>query len=172
MQLYDIALQGGWDNAGLLADFHLLMGEREAGGLSDIIFFSTLCQCKYIIHADAGRNLWVYRTYQGAQCLKFGVLCLFHCLTEDFTLTFCTVKIRIHQTQSCVSYGLDTVQMVHTTVLQLIRADSGRIYCFCDKGVDVGKFLITDFNVYASQYIDGVNYSLPVEGSIIINVQV
>ena len=33
MQLYDIALQGGRDNAGLLANLHLLMGEREAGGL-------------------------------------------------------------------------------------------------------------------------------------------
>ena len=62
--------------------------------------------------------------------------------------------------------------MVHAAVFQLIRTDSGGIYGFRDKGIDVGKFLITDLNVHTTQHIDGVHYSLPVKGRIIINAQV
>ena len=62
--------------------------------------------------------------------------------------------------------------MVHAAVIQLIGTDSGGIYGFRDKGIDVGKFLITDFNVHAAEHVDGIHNSLPVECGIIINFQI
>ena len=172
MKLYYIALQRGRNDAGLLSNLHFLVGEWETGGLSDIIFLCALRHGKYIIDADAGGNLRIYRAYQRPQCFKIRSFGFLHGLSEHLTLALRPVKVGVHQTQSRVSYCLNTIQMVHAAVLQLIGTNTGGIYGFCDKGIDIGKFLITDFDVYTTQHVDGIHNGFPVEGRIIINVDV
>ena len=62
--------------------------------------------------------------------------------------------------------------MVHTAVLQLVGSYSGGVYGFCDKGIDIGKLFVGDFNINTAKYVDGVNDCLPVECCIIIDPDV
>ena len=62
-----------------------------------------------IIDLDAGRHLWKYRLHN---IVDRRPICFFHLLKREgnnLSLPFGTGIVRIHQTETSVSNGLDTV---------------------------------------------------------------
>ena len=62
--------------------------------------------------------------------------------------------------------------MIHTAVFQLVGSYAGGIYSFCNKGIDIGKFFISDININASKHIDCVYNGFPVKGCVVVNLKV
>ena len=55
---------------------------------------------------------------------------------------------------------------------QLMRAYPRCFYCLCNKGVNIIKLRLAQFNVHTAQNINGICHCLPVEGHIIIDFQI
>ena len=107
---------------------------------------------------------------RSAVCFLFGLFCLFQRQGHNLSLAFRSVKIGIHQTQSGIRHRLHSVQMIHSRALQLVGTDPSGINRLSDKTVYVRKFRISNLDVHTTQNIDSLRYSLPVKGSVIVNL--
>ena len=62
--------------------------------------------------------------------------------------------------------------MIHSGVLQLMRADAGGIDSLRDKGVNISKFRIADFQINSTQNVDGLRHRFPVERGVIVKMEI
>ena len=92
-----------------LFDIGIAPGLRESCGFSQMEFTDVLCIIHQIIYPDTGRNLREYRSNQNIQSLEIRRFRFFKSLLDNLSLTFCTGEVRIHQTKTSISHGLNTV---------------------------------------------------------------
>ena len=109
MQRNYIAFQCNRDNAVHFPHFFCFLCKWESCSFTDMVLAYILCQWQNIINSHAGRDLRKDRLYQIGTGSQVCLLGLFKSQGNNFSLTFCTLEISIHQTQSAVSNCLYTV---------------------------------------------------------------
>ena len=155
-----------------LFDVGIAPGLRKACGFTQMEFADILSIIHHIIHPDTGGNLWKDRSNQNVQCLEICLFRFLKSLLHNLSLTLRPGKIRIHQTETPIGYSLYAVQVVHSSVGQLMRTNTCCFYCLCNKGVNIIKLRLAQFNIHASQNINGICHCLPVKGHIVVDFQI
>ena len=173
VQLHHVALQGGGNHAGsLLAHVGVASGEGEAAGLTDVVLADVLGHAHQVHGIDVGGHLGRHRHDDVVEDGEIRLLGLLKGRLNHLSLALRPGEVCVHQAQTAVGHGLHSVQMVHARALQLGGGNSRRLLGLSDEGVDVGELCLADLHVDSPQDIDGVRHRLPVEGHIILDVQI
>lgn len=174
----DIGLECRRDDAGALLAHHLILQVlRKADGLADVVAGDALRELDDVGGVDVEGHLRKHGVDDLREGREVGLLREVEALRDNFTLALRTLEIAVHVTEAGVGHGLDAVQVLRAGVLDIHRgrvlcADAGLQAGFVDVGIHIVESRLRDVDVHAAEEVDDVRHGLPVEGDVILDVEV
>lgn len=174
----DIGLKCRRDDAGALLAHHLILQVlREADGLADVVAGDALRELDDVGSVDVKGHLREHGVDDLREGREVGLLCEVEALRDDFTLALRTLEIAVHVAEAGVSHGLDAVQVLRAGVLdvhggRVLCADAGLQAGFVDVGIHIVESRLRDVDVHAAEEVDDIRHGLPVEGDVILDIEV
>ena len=174
----DIGLQCRRNDACALLPHHLILQVlREADGLTDVVAGDALRELDDVGGVDVEGHLWEHGVDDLREGREVGLLREVEALRDDFTLTLRTLEIAVHVAEAGVGHGLDAVQVLRAGLLdvhggRVLCADAGLQAGFVNVGIHIVESCLRDVDVHAAEEVDDVRHGLPVEGDVILDVEV
>ena len=97
-------------------------------------------------------------------------------MLNDLALAAGALEIIVHVAEAGVGHGLDAVEVLLPGLLQVVGRgvfrDASLQTRLRDVGIHVIKLGLRHVNVYTTEHVNGVRDGLPVEGDVVLDVQV
>ena len=174
----DIGLQCRRDDACALLPHHLILQIlREADGLADVVARDALCELDDVGGVDVEGHLREHGVDDLREGREVGLLREVEALRDDFTLALRTLEVAVHVAKAGVGHGLDAVQVLRAVLLdvhggRVLCADAGLQAGFVNVGIHIVESRLRDVDVHTAEEVDDVCHGLPVEGDVILDVEV
>ena len=174
----DIGLQCRRDDACALLAHHLILQVfREADGLADVVAGDALRELDDVCGVDVEGHLREHGVDYLREGREVGLLREVEALRDHFALALRTLEIAVHVAEAGVGHGLDAVQVLRAGLLdvhggRVLCADAGLQAGFVNVGIHIVESCLRDVDVHAAEEVDDVRHGLPVEGDVILDVEV